>query len=165
VALDDPFVIGPDGRNVATAEDALAFVRQHGVVLASAKGPAARLTEAIVGKPIKGSWWAHPQSHRIFGILGAVAASENVLVCRLVNGRITLVHRRLWPAMVRLARRFTPGQLAQVCEEHTPSGRHVSRQVPFPRWVPSDVAAQAKSMSEQEALAAFGSWVPARSKE
>ena len=32
--------------------------REHGIVLVSAKGPAPRLTEAIIGKPIKGSWWA-----------------------------------------------------------------------------------------------------------
>ena len=39
-----------------TAEEALAFVRRHGVVLASAKGTAPRLTEAIVGEPIKGNY-------------------------------------------------------------------------------------------------------------
>jgi hypothetical protein len=29
---------------------------------------------------------------------------------------------------------------------------------PFPKWVPAGVVAQAKSMSEQEALAALGTW-------
>ena len=143
----------------ATTEEALAFVREHGVVLASAKGPAPRLTEAIVGEPIKGSWWAHPQSHRIYAILEAVTASPQVLVCRLINGKITLVHRRLWPSLVRLAKRFAPEQLAEVREEHTPSGRHASREVPFPQWVPLDVAAQARTIDEQEALAVFGAWV------
>jgi hypothetical protein len=143
----------------ATTQEALAFVREHGVVLASAKGPAPRLTEAIVGEPIKGSWWAHAQSHHIYAILKAVTESEQVLVCRLINGKITLIHRRLWASLVRLANRFAPEQLAQVREEHTPSGRHVSRAVPFPQWVPPEVAAQAKTIGEQEALAAFGSWV------
>lgn len=59
-------------RGLSTAEEALAFVREHGVVLASAKGPAPRLTEAIVGEPIRGSWWAHAQSHYIYAILQAV---------------------------------------------------------------------------------------------
>ena len=143
-----------------TAEEALAFVRQHGVVLASAKGSAPRLTEAIVGEDIKGSWWAHPESHRIYSILGAVTDSDQVLVCRLIDGKITLVHRRLWPYLVRLARRFEPEQLAQVREEHTPSGRHASRVVPFPQWVPREVSAQAKAIDEQEALAILGAWVP-----
>jgi hypothetical protein len=144
---------------LATAEEALAFVREHGVVLVSAKGAAPRLTEAIIGEPIKGSWWAHAQSHRIYTILEAVTESEQVLVCRLINGKITLVHRRLWPSLVRLANRFAPEQLAQVREEHTPSGRHVGREVAFPQWVPASVAEQASTMSELEALAAFGSWV------
>jgi luciferase-like monooxygenase len=144
-----------------TAEEALAFVREHGVVLVSAKGTAPRLTEAIIGEPIKGSWWAHAQSHHIYAILEAVAASGQILVCRLVNGKITLVHRRLWPSLVRLAKHFRPEQLAQVREEHAPSGRHVSRAIPFPQWVPPEVAEQAKTIGEQEALAAFGAWLPA----
>jgi len=143
-----------------TASDALAFVRRHGVVLASAKGTAPRLTEAIAGEAIAGSWWAHPKSHHIFSILGAVTDSDQVLVCRLVGGKITLVHRRLWPSLVRLAKCFTPEQLAQVREEHTPSGRHVSRLVPFPDWVPADVSAQAGAVEEQQALAALGAWIP-----
>src|SRR5260221_254340 len=78
-----------------TAAKAIAFVRQHGVVLVSGKGAVPRLTEAIVDEPIKGSWWAHPKSHHIFAILQAVTDSEDILVCRLVDGKLTLVHRRL----------------------------------------------------------------------
>ncbi len=140
----------------ATANEALAFVREHGVVLASAKGTAPRLTEAIIGEPIKGSWWAHSQNHHIYAILEAVFESEQVLVCRLINGKVTLVHRRLWPSLVRLASRFAPKQLAQVREEHTASGRHVSHEVPFPNWVPPYVAEEAKTIGEKEALAASG---------
>ena len=144
----------------ANAGEALAFVRERGVVLASARGPAPRLTEAIIGEPIQGSWWSHPQSRRIYAILQAVSGSEQVLVCRLIDGKITLVHRRLWPALIVLAERFTPGQLAQVRDEHTALGRHVNHELAFPQWVPSDVADQARTMSEAEALAVFGDWVP-----
>ena len=141
-----------------TAEEAIAFVRERGIVLVSAKGVVPRLTEAIVGGPIKGSWWAHPKSHRIFAILQAVTDSKEILVCRLVDGKVTLVHRRLWPALVRVAGRFQPDQLAQVREEHTPSGRHATRVVAFPEWVPAEVKAEAKEMSEPDALAALGPW-------
>ena len=142
-----------------TPEEALAYVREHGVVLASAKGNAPRLTEAIVGEPIKGSWWAHPQSHHIYAILEAVTESEQVLVCRLINGKVTLIHRRLWPSLVCIANRLLPQQVAQVREEHTPSGRHISREVPFPQWVPPDVLELAKTTGENEALAIFGAWL------
>jgi hypothetical protein len=143
-----------------TADGAISFIREHGVVLASAKGPVPRLTEAIVKEPLKGSWWSHPRSHQIFAVLQAVADHEDVLVCRLVNQKVTFVHRRLWPALVRAAKRFSPAQIAQVHEEHTASGQHVTREVPFPQWVPPEVMKQAKRMSEHEALVALGAWTP-----
>ncbi len=141
-----------------TAEKAMAFVREQGVVLVSGKGAVPRLTEVIVGGPIRGSWWAHPKSHQIFAILQAVTHSKEILVCRLVDGKITLVHRRLWPALVRIAGRFRPDQIAQVREEHLPSGQHVTRLVPFSKWVPAEVRKEAKAISEPEALAALGPW-------
>ena len=144
-----------------TAAQVLAFIEKRGVVLVSAKGPIPRLTEVIAGEPIKGSWWGHPKGHQIFAILEAVTESEDVLVCRLVKGKITLVHRRLWPALVRLAERFSPGQVAQVKQQHTSSGRHVNKEVPFPRWVPAAVIKKAKSLSEAEAIAALGKWATA----
>ena len=141
-----------------TSGEAMAFVKKHGVVLVSAKGPVPRLTEAIVNEPIKGSWWAHPRSRDIFAILQIVANSKDVLVCRLVNGKVTFIHRRLWPALVRVAPRFPVRQLAQVHDEHTTSGRHVTREVPFPKWVPPEVIKKAKRVSEKDALDALGSW-------
>ena len=141
-----------------TAAEAISFIKKHGVVLASAKGPVPRLTEAIAGEPIKGSWWGHKKSHQIFAILQVVADSNEVLVCRIVDGKVTFAHRRLWPALVRVAKKFPPAQTAQVHEEHTASGRHVTREVPFPKWVPAAIAKQAKQLSETEALDQLGDW-------
>jgi hypothetical protein len=141
-----------------TPAQALSFIEKHGVVLASAKGPVPSLAETIAGEPIKGSWWAHPRSHEIFAILQAVTDSQDVLVCRLVNGKVTLIHRRLWPALVRVAKRFPADRISQVHEEHTASGRHETREVAFPKWVPREVAQGAKAMTEDEAHAALGAW-------
>jgi hypothetical protein len=141
-----------------TAEQAMSFVREHGVVLASAKGPVARLAEVVTGESIKGSWWAHAKSHQIFAILQHVGESPDILVCRLVNGKVTLVHRRLWPALVRVAHRFQSNQLAQVRQEHTARGNHVSREVPFPDWVPPEIMEEARRLAEQQALSALGRW-------
>jgi hypothetical protein len=141
---------------LATVADALDFVRAHGVVLVAARGAAPRLTEAIVGAPIRGSWWAHPRSHHIHALLEGVTASKEVLVCRLLDGKVTLVHRRLWPALVRLAARFTPHQLAELHDEHTPSGRHVRREVAYPGWVPAEANREADALTEQAAIAALG---------
>ena len=140
------------------AKKAIRFVKEYGVVLASARGPVPRLTEAIAGEPIKGSWWSHPKSRAIFRVLRAVTNSKDILVCRLVGGKITFVHRRLWPALVRSAKRFPPDRIAQVHEGHTATGRHLSHDIPFPKWVPPDVLKRAKEMMEAEALAALGDW-------
>lgn len=134
-----------------TAAAALEFVETHGVVLVAARGPVPRLVEAIAGEPIKGSWWAHPRSHRIFTVLQALEETGELLLCRLIEGKVTAVHCRLWPALVRLAHRFTPQQLAQIKQEHTASGKHVNRIVDFPRWVPASVRAAAGALSEAEA--------------
>src|SRR5262249_39362721 len=113
----------------------------------------------IVGGPIRGSWWSHPKSRAIFRVLRAVNDSPDILVCRFVGGKITFVHRRLWPALVRLAKRFPTERIAQVHEGHTESGRHVTHDIPFPEWVSSEILKDAKKMSEEEALAALGTWV------
>lgn len=138
------------------AGEALRFVRRHGVVLMSARGPVPNLAEAIAGGTIRGSWWAHPQSRRIYRVLEGVRASDQVLVCRLLGGKITFVHRRLWPALVRLAGRLPKRGLAAVEEEHTARGHHRTVAVPFPRWVPKSALHRGKGLDEAVAVAQFG---------
>jgi hypothetical protein len=138
-----------------TPRQALWFVREHGVVLEAARGPVPSLAEAIAGEPIRGSWWSHPRSAEIFELTRAVRDSEDVLVCRLVEGKVTYVHRRLWPAVVRAAKRFPRKSLAQVREVHAATGRHVTKTVAFPKWVPVDVAGEAAHLGEPEALSAL----------
>jgi hypothetical protein len=135
------------------AAAALAFVRRHGIVLVSAQGPAPRLTDAIAGESIKGSWWAHSKSHQIFAILQELGDSPDILVCRFIAGRVTFVHRRLWPAIVKLASRFHPDQLVQVRQEHTASGKHVNHLTAYPKWVPAETLEEAQRLTTQDAEA------------
>lgn len=144
--------------------EALSFVRRHGVVLVSAKGRGPNLVEAVAGAPVKGSWWGHPDGKRIYSVLSAVTESEDVLVCRLVDGKITLVHRRLWPALVRLAHAFAPERISRVLDGHTASGHHVSRAIAFPAWVAPELAQEADALSEAEARAALGEYLPRDSR-
>jgi len=142
-----------------TSRQALAFVRKHGVVLETAHGPVPTLSDAIAGEPVRGSWWSHSKSHEIFAVTRAVRGSGDVLVCRAVKGKVTFVHRRLWPALVRAAGRLPSDHLSQVREIHTSSGRHVTTQVLFPDWVPSSVRTAARSLSEESAVAEFAAWI------
>ena len=127
------------------------FINRYGVVLQSARGPVPNLAEVIAGEPIRGSWWGHPKGKEIFRTLQAVCESPDILVCKLIEGKITLVHRRLWPALVKLAPRWPKERLSRIREEHTPSGKHVLRRKAFPGWVPPEVTKDAKAMSLVEA--------------
>ena len=89
-----------------SAMDELEWLRGQGVVLQSARGPVPSLAERIVGEPIRGSWWGHPSGPEIYRVLNRVRASPDVVATRLINGKVTLIHRRLWPALVRVADRF-----------------------------------------------------------
>jgi hypothetical protein len=71
-----------------TSRQALAFIRKHGVVLEAAQGPAPSLAEAIAGEPVRGNWWSHPKSHAIFAVTRAIRDSDDVLVCRLIKGKV-----------------------------------------------------------------------------
>jgi hypothetical protein len=139
-------------------DQALGFVREHGVVLVSASGPAPKLTEAIAGEKIKGSWWGHPKGKQIFALLEHVCGHADVLVCRLVDGKLTLVHRRLWPALAAATGHFPPARLCKVTQQHTAGGRHRNVETAFADWLPADAAAAAKRFDLAGALAALGPW-------
>ena len=65
--------------------------------------------------------------HAIFAAINALAESPDVVRTRLVNGKVTLIHRRVWPAVVRVADRFPIERLAAIREEHTATGAHRAR--------------------------------------
>ncbi len=134
-----------------TSRQAIAFVQQHGMVLQSARGAVPNLAEAIAGEPIRGSWWGHPRGREIFRLLQSVVDCPDILVCRLIDGKVTFVHRRLWAALVRCAPDFPKGALDWTKEEHTPSGKHVTRRTAFPEWVPPEVLKESEQIGEREA--------------
>jgi hypothetical protein len=142
---------------VKTKKEALDFVKRHGAVLESAKGTIPSLAQAIAGEPIRGSWWGHPKGNQIYMLLNDVSDSPDVMRCRLHDGKITLVHRRLWPALVKMASVFDTERLSAVQEEHINTGAHRMTIVRFPDWVSDDVHAAAKCISVAEAEEQLGS--------
>ena len=91
------------------------------------------------------------ESHEIFDAAQTIRDSPEVLVCKLVAGKIPYVHRRLWPALIKLAPRFRKDQLAKVWDEHTSSGAHRLRRTAFPAWVPTEALIEGKALSVAEA--------------
>ena len=130
-----------------TSEQALVFVEANGIVLESARGPAPSLAELIAGENIRGSWWRHRKAPQIFQCSRAIRESKDVLVCRLLEGKVTYVHRRLWPALVKLRDQFAPKRMAAIREAHTAQGKHKTILKAFPDWVPPDVFREAARLT------------------
>ena len=138
------------------AAAALRFVERHGIVLESARhARIPSLAEAVAGAPIRGSWWSHPKGKAIFAATRAVRDAPEVLVCRVVDGKVSFAHERVWPALVKLAGEFPRKNLARIREMHTGSGAHRVENVAFPEWVPAKASADAERMSDADARAAL----------
>lgn len=113
---------------------AIAALEKHGVLLQSARGPVPSLVEMIAEEPITGSWWGHPAGKHIFSVLGELEDANVSLVCRLVDNKVTHVHRRLWAALTRTAARVPLERLASIREVHTATGAHQKVITPFLEW-------------------------------
>jgi hypothetical protein len=141
-----------------TRNRVLAQLKREGVMLESSHGPVPNLVELIAGEPVRGNWWSHPQSHGIFALTRWVRDSPDVLTCRAVNGKVTFVHRRVWPALVRLANLFPQDRLAAIQEVHTRTGAHKLITIRFPKWVSDDVKSAGRRLSTEQAVSRLGSW-------
>jgi hypothetical protein len=69
------------------------------------------LTAVVAGAPIKGSWWGHRAGRRIFQVASALEDGGMVLFVPLLSAKVTLVHRRLWPALVSVGESRAPWQI------------------------------------------------------
>lgn len=107
---------------LSTGPEVLNFVAEHGVVLLTARGRLPSLVEVIAGERIAGSLAASPHRRRVEYLLQALEDSGQVITCRLLGGKVTVVHRRLWAALVRLEERL--GDRVQVlAQEREADGR------------------------------------------
>jgi hypothetical protein len=132
--------------------DAGELLEAQGLLLESAKGPIPNVAQLVAGERITGSWWGHPAAHQIFEVINELADSPDVARMRLVKNKVTLVHRRLWPALLRLAARFDDAALLVVVQEHTPTGAHRATSTPLHDWVSPEVVDAAARLSEADAI-------------
>jgi hypothetical protein len=54
----------------------------------------------IAGGPLSASWWGHPRGRQIFRCLEHLHAHPDVVTTRLIGGKVTYLHRDLWPALL-----------------------------------------------------------------
>ena len=71
------------------------------------------VASVIVGEPV-GRVWGHPQGEAIWRASEELAHHPKVLVTKLVSGKVTYVHQRLWPAVLAVARASEPWQVGSL---------------------------------------------------
>lgn len=65
----------------------------------------------ITGEPLKSSWWSHPLAQIIFQVNEQLEDHQDVLITKLVAGKVTFVHRKLWPEILSIGVAREPWQL------------------------------------------------------
>ena len=114
-----------------TAEDRLSFainaLEEHGLLLQS-DSLLPNAVSILAGEPVKGSWWAHPQAHQIFHSLNALQDNDDVLSTKLLSGKVTLVHRKLWRDFIPIAMARESWQRSDLSEAATFLLRSVDRE-------------------------------------
>jgi len=133
-----------------TLEEAFSFVETNGIVLESAHGRVPTFADFVAGQRVT-RWWSHPKGRLIFVLTRAMRDSPEVLTCRFIDNKITYIHRRLWPALVKLSGELDTSNLGAIREEHLPGGKHELRVTEFPQWVPAEVLAESKRLTRSEA--------------
>jgi hypothetical protein len=62
------------------------------------------MTALLAGEPVRGSWWSHPKANEIYDLLQEFHRGAGRLAVKLVDGKVTYVHERLWPALLNAVR-------------------------------------------------------------
>jgi hypothetical protein len=95
------------------ADAVVAAVAKGGLLfLSDPKRPNA--IEVLTGAFPRGSWWSHPQANAIYGILQTVEDHPDVLMAKLLGGKVTLIHRKLWPALLAVVTAREPWQVSDL---------------------------------------------------
>ncbi len=80
----------------------LAELTRHGLLLLSDK-TLPSVTTLVAGAPLRGSWWGHEKGRAIYRVQARLSGHPDVIAAKLVNGKVTFVHRKLWPALAAVA--------------------------------------------------------------
>lgn len=91
-------------------EDVFRALKKWGLLLESdPKLPS--VCRIITGEPMKGSWWSHPMAQTIFQVNERLDDHPDVLIAKLLAGKVTFVHRQCWPALLAVATSREPWQI------------------------------------------------------
>jgi len=85
-----------------TAQRVLEVLAERGLLLEQDK-ELPNVVTLLTGQSLRTSWWSHPRARLIFATLTELARHPDVLFTKLLYGKVTLLHRRLWPSFLAVA--------------------------------------------------------------
>ena len=98
-------------NRTTTRDAALSALRRHGLLLESdPRLPS--VVSLVAGKPIGGSWWGHPSGAAIYRETNRLADRSDVVVLKLLNGKVTFVLDTLWPHVYAVGSCGEPWQVS-----------------------------------------------------
>src|SRR5438132_1478438 len=83
-------------NRMMTPKQAMRRLEHEGIL------PMRSVINAVAGSHVRGSWWSHPKGREVLRISTMLEDSPDVLVTKLVDGKVTFVHRSLWPPLLRV---------------------------------------------------------------
>jgi hypothetical protein len=60
------------------------------------------VVSVIAGRPITGSWWSAPAGKLIYNTANELEEHQDVVVVKLLSGKLTFIHGKLWPALIMI---------------------------------------------------------------
>lgn len=99
-----------------TIEDLLERLQEFDLLLdTDPKFPS--VTGFVAGDTGGRSWWAHPQAKQMYGLSCGLRDHADVLLLKLISGKLTFVNRPLWPAIVTIGTAREPWQMDGLSKE------------------------------------------------
>jgi len=99
-----------------TIEDLLERLQEFDLLLdTDPKFPS--VTGFVAGDTSGRSWWAHPQAKQMYGLSCGLRDHPDVLLLKLISGKLTFVNRPLWPAIVTIGTAREPWQMDGLSKE------------------------------------------------
>ncbi|MBE9179310.1 hypothetical protein IQ268_12135 [Oculatella sp. LEGE 06141] len=103
-------------QRLKTPESLLVKLVEHGLLLQQDKN-LPNIVSFVTGEVVRGSWWSHPDAQTIYECLNTVVEHPDVLVSKLVLGKVTFVHRRLWSSILAMANSHDLWQFENLSEQ------------------------------------------------
>ncbi len=85
-----------------TAREVLTLLKAKGVLTLTPTRDQVPSLVGLVAGDVRGSWWGHPRGSLVFNIATALEERPDVLVAKLVAGKVTFVHAALFAPLFRV---------------------------------------------------------------